>query len=182
MGIGVALGVVAAIPTGGLSLAGGVLGGAAGGGVIGEFFHKGLKMTDDGYRPDRPRASRRSRSGRRAHLGLRDRRRHRQTRGTGRNAPDPRGRQDDRRGALAPMPRSWSCDCWVDYDTGASACRLPDSGTGCSRHPASGTPAAPERELWRWGSPPSNSRWRGIWSGPVKIRRGDLPSVRHRLS
>ena len=33
----------AAIPTGGLSLVGGVLGG----GVIGEFFHKGLKMTDE---------------------------------------------------------------------------------------------------------------------------------------
>jgi uncharacterized membrane protein len=47
MGIGVALGLVAAIPTGGLSLAGGVLGGAAGGGIIGDFFHKGLKMTDD---------------------------------------------------------------------------------------------------------------------------------------
>src|SRR5512132_4287290 len=47
MGVGVALGVVAAIPTGGLSLAGGVLGGAAGGGVIREFFHKGLKMSDE---------------------------------------------------------------------------------------------------------------------------------------
>jgi uncharacterized membrane protein len=47
MGVGVALGVIAAIPTGGLSLAGGVLGGGAGGGVIGEFFHKGLKMTDE---------------------------------------------------------------------------------------------------------------------------------------
>jgi uncharacterized membrane protein len=47
MGIGVALGVVAAIPTGGLSLAGGVLGGTAGGAAIGEFFHKGLKMTDE---------------------------------------------------------------------------------------------------------------------------------------
>jgi uncharacterized membrane protein len=47
MGVGVALGLVAAIPSGGLSLAGGVLGGGAGGGVIGEFFHKGLKMTDD---------------------------------------------------------------------------------------------------------------------------------------
>ena len=46
MGIGVALGLVAAIPTGGLSLAGGVLGGAAGGGIIGHFFHKGLKMSD----------------------------------------------------------------------------------------------------------------------------------------
>jgi uncharacterized membrane protein len=47
MGIGVALGLVAAIPTGGLSLVGGVLGGAGGGGIIGEFFHKGLKMTDE---------------------------------------------------------------------------------------------------------------------------------------
>jgi hypothetical protein len=47
MGIGVALGVVAAIPTGGLSLVGGAGAGVAGGGVIGEFFHKGLKMTDD---------------------------------------------------------------------------------------------------------------------------------------
>jgi uncharacterized membrane protein len=47
MGIGVALGLVAAIPSGGLSLAGGVLGGAAGGGVVGSFFHKGLKMTDE---------------------------------------------------------------------------------------------------------------------------------------
>ncbi|WP_432075729.1 hypothetical protein [Streptomyces wuyuanensis] len=47
MGIGVALGVVAAIPSGGLSLAGGLLGGVAGGGVIGQFFHKGLKMSDE---------------------------------------------------------------------------------------------------------------------------------------
>jgi hypothetical protein len=43
MRIGVALGVIAAIPTGVLSLVGGVLGG----GVIGEFFHKGLEMTDE---------------------------------------------------------------------------------------------------------------------------------------
>lgn len=47
MGVGVALGLVAAIPTGGLSLVGGVLGGGAGGGIIGGFFHKGLKMTDE---------------------------------------------------------------------------------------------------------------------------------------
>jgi hypothetical protein len=47
MGVGVALGLVAAIPTGGLSLAGGVLGGAGGGAAIGQFFHKGLKMTDE---------------------------------------------------------------------------------------------------------------------------------------
>ena len=47
MGIGVALGVIAAIPTGGLSLVAGAAGGVVGGGVIGEFFHKGLKMTDE---------------------------------------------------------------------------------------------------------------------------------------
>jgi uncharacterized membrane protein len=47
MGIGVALGVVAAIPTGGLSLVAGAASGVAGGGIIGEFFHKGLKMTDE---------------------------------------------------------------------------------------------------------------------------------------
>lgn len=47
MGIGVALGVVAAIPTGGLSLLGGAAGGLVGGGAIGEFFHKGLKMTGE---------------------------------------------------------------------------------------------------------------------------------------
>ena len=47
MGIGVALGVIAAIPTGGLSLAAGAASGVVGGGVIGGFFHKGLKMTDE---------------------------------------------------------------------------------------------------------------------------------------
>ncbi|GID97627.1 hypothetical protein Adi01nite_70390 [Amorphoplanes digitatis] len=47
MGVGVALGLIAAIPSGGLSLVGGVLAGAAGGGVIGGFFHKGLMMTDE---------------------------------------------------------------------------------------------------------------------------------------
>ncbi|MFJ6778749.1 hypothetical protein [Streptomyces yangpuensis] len=47
MGIGVALGVVAAIPTGGLSLAGGAASGLVGGGVIGHFFHKGLKLTQE---------------------------------------------------------------------------------------------------------------------------------------
>lgn len=47
MGIGVALGLVAAIPTGGLSLLGAAAGGVVGGGVIGEFFHKGLKITEE---------------------------------------------------------------------------------------------------------------------------------------
>lgn len=47
MGVGVALGVIAAIPTGGLSLAAGAAGGVVGGGVIGDFFHKGLKLSDE---------------------------------------------------------------------------------------------------------------------------------------
>lgn len=47
MGVGVALGLVAAIPTGGLSLLGGAAGGVVGGGVIGDFFHKGLKLSDE---------------------------------------------------------------------------------------------------------------------------------------
>ena len=47
MGIGVALGLLAAIPTGGLSLIGSAAGGVVGGGILGEFFHKGLKMTDE---------------------------------------------------------------------------------------------------------------------------------------
>lgn len=47
MGIGVVLGLIAAIPSGGLSFVGGALAGAIGGGIIGEFFHRGLKMTDD---------------------------------------------------------------------------------------------------------------------------------------
>ncbi len=44
--IGAVLGVIAAIPTGGLSLLGGVVGGAAGGGVLGSFFHRHLGLTD----------------------------------------------------------------------------------------------------------------------------------------
>ncbi|MFD4913078.1 DUF1269 domain-containing protein [Streptomyces virginiae] len=47
LGIGVVLGVIAAIPTGGLSLLGGAAASGVGGAVIGEFFHKGLKMTDE---------------------------------------------------------------------------------------------------------------------------------------
>ena len=47
MGVGVALGLLAAILTGGLSVAGGAAGGAIGGGTIGRFFHKGLKLTDE---------------------------------------------------------------------------------------------------------------------------------------
>jgi hypothetical protein len=45
MGIGVALGLVGAIPTAGYSPVGGILG--AGGTAIGQFFHKGLKMTGE---------------------------------------------------------------------------------------------------------------------------------------
>lgn len=46
-GIGAILGIVAAIPTGGLSLLPGVLGGAVGGGIVGGFFHKHLGMSKD---------------------------------------------------------------------------------------------------------------------------------------
>ena len=44
--IGLILGVVAAIPTGGLSLLGGAAGGAVGGGVLGSVFHQKLGLTD----------------------------------------------------------------------------------------------------------------------------------------
>lgn len=47
MGVGVALGLIAALPTAGLSLAAGAIGGAVGGGIIGRFFHKGLKLSDE---------------------------------------------------------------------------------------------------------------------------------------
>jgi hypothetical protein len=89
MGIGVALGVIVAIPTGGLSLLGGAAGGAAGGGVIGEFFHKGLKMSDEDVARIGRELDAGPRSSRCAHLGLRDRRRGRQAQGTGRDSPDP---------------------------------------------------------------------------------------------
>jgi len=48
-GVGMILGVIAAIPTGGLSLLPGLVGGAVGGGVLGSLFHKGfhdLSKTD----------------------------------------------------------------------------------------------------------------------------------------
>lgn len=45
-GIGLVLGAVAAIPTGGLSLAA-LGGGAVAGGVVGSFLHKGLGMSED---------------------------------------------------------------------------------------------------------------------------------------
>src|SRR4051794_38210773 len=45
-GIGLVLGAITAVPTGGASLAAGA-GGAAVGAAIGDFFHKGLGMTDD---------------------------------------------------------------------------------------------------------------------------------------
>lgn len=47
LGVGVVLGLLAAIPTGGLSAVGAAAGGAVGGGIIGRFFHKGLKLTDE---------------------------------------------------------------------------------------------------------------------------------------
>jgi uncharacterized membrane protein len=43
VGIGVVLGVVAAIPTGGLSLLPGVVGGAIAGGIVGSAFHQGFQ-------------------------------------------------------------------------------------------------------------------------------------------
>lgn len=44
--IGAILGLIAAVPTGGLSLLGGILGGGVGGGIIGSFFHKHLGMSE----------------------------------------------------------------------------------------------------------------------------------------
>jgi uncharacterized membrane protein len=45
-GIGLVLGLVAAVPTAGLSLVGGAVGGAVGGGILGAVFHKGLPKED----------------------------------------------------------------------------------------------------------------------------------------
>jgi uncharacterized membrane protein len=45
--IGAILGLIAAIPTGGLSLLGGVLGGGVGGGIVGAFFHKHLGLAEE---------------------------------------------------------------------------------------------------------------------------------------
>ncbi len=45
--IGAILGLIAAIPTGGLSLLGGVLGGGVGGGIVGAFFHKHLGLSEE---------------------------------------------------------------------------------------------------------------------------------------
>lgn len=42
-GVGLVLGVVAAIPTGGLSLAAGAAAGVVGGAIVGSFFEKGFK-------------------------------------------------------------------------------------------------------------------------------------------
>jgi hypothetical protein len=44
--IGAILGLIAAVPTGGLSLLSGILGGGVGGGIIGSFFHKHLGMSE----------------------------------------------------------------------------------------------------------------------------------------
>ena len=43
--IGVVLGLIAAVPTGGLSLLGGVVGGGVGGAVFGRFFNKNYSLT-----------------------------------------------------------------------------------------------------------------------------------------
>lgn len=45
--IGAILGVIAAIPTGGLSLLGGVVGGGVGGAIVGAFFHKHLGISEE---------------------------------------------------------------------------------------------------------------------------------------
>lgn len=45
--IGAILGLIAAIPTGGLSLLGGVLGGGVGGAIVGAFFHKHLGISEE---------------------------------------------------------------------------------------------------------------------------------------
>lgn len=45
--VGVILGLIAAIPTGGLSLLGGVIGGSVGGGFIGHFVHRNYSLTED---------------------------------------------------------------------------------------------------------------------------------------
>ncbi len=45
--IGAILGLLAARPTGGLSLLGGVLGGGVGGAVVGAFFHKHLGVSEE---------------------------------------------------------------------------------------------------------------------------------------
>ena len=44
--IGAILGVIAAIPTGGLSLLGGVVAGSAGGGVLGHFVHHNYSLSE----------------------------------------------------------------------------------------------------------------------------------------
>jgi hypothetical protein len=46
-GIGLILGIVAAVLSGGVTLLGGLVGGAAFGGVMGAFFHRGLGMSKD---------------------------------------------------------------------------------------------------------------------------------------
>lgn len=45
-GIGLVLGLIAAVPTGGLSLVGGVAAGAGGGGLVGSLVHRGLGLSE----------------------------------------------------------------------------------------------------------------------------------------
>jgi uncharacterized membrane protein len=47
MGIGLAAGVIGVVATGGLTLLQGLVVGAAGGGAVGSFFHKGLHLDAD---------------------------------------------------------------------------------------------------------------------------------------
>jgi uncharacterized membrane protein len=45
IGVGAVLGIIAAVPTGGLSLVEGAAVGGAGGGVVGSLFHRGLGLS-----------------------------------------------------------------------------------------------------------------------------------------
>jgi hypothetical protein len=89
MGIGVALGVVAAIPAGGLSLVGGVLGRRRRRRRHRPVLPQGPEDDRRGCRPDRPRTRRRPRGGRRADLGLGDRGGLGEAQAAGRDPPDP---------------------------------------------------------------------------------------------
>jgi hypothetical protein len=90
IGIGVALGLIAATLSGGLTLAGGVVVGGIGGGIIGRFFHKGLKVSDEDMARIAGELEKVVESSV-CSLGIRDRRRGRQAQGAEWNSPDRRG-------------------------------------------------------------------------------------------